>query len=125
MMANKEKLKILVVDDEPDLCWVLEQALKADGHEITRAETGEIAREIIEDASFDLAFIDIRLPDEDGFSIAEFLKKNNPDVKVVIISGYYYPEDEGLQDKDVDGFISKPFDLDQINEMVQKVGPFS
>lgn len=124
MMANKEKLKILVVDDEPDLCWVLEQALKADGHEITRAETGEIAREIIEDASFDLAFIDIRLPDEDGFSIAEFLKKNNPDVKIVIISGYYYPEDESLQDKDVDGFISKPFDLDQI-KLVQKVGLFS
>lgn len=120
---EKEKLKILVVDDEPDLCWILDQAFKVDGHEITKAERGETARQIIKDISFDLAFIDIRLPDDDGFALAEFLKKNNPDIKVVIISGYYYPEDEGLQGKDIDGFISKPFDLDQINEMAQKVSP--
>lgn len=117
---QKEKFKILVVDDEPDLCWILEELLKSDGHEITKVERGETARQVIKDTSFDFAFIDIRLPDEDGFAIAEFLKKNNPDTKIVIISGYYYPEDESIQDKDVDGFISKPFDLDEINEMVQK-----
>ena len=120
---EKEKFKILVVDDEPDLCWILEQTLKADGYEITKVERGETARQMIKDTSFDFAFIDIRLPDEDGFAIAEFLKKNSPNAKVVIISGYYYPEDESLQDKEVDGFISKPFDLNQIVEMVQKASP--
>lgn len=120
---QKEKLKILVVDDEADLCWVLDQTLKDDGHEITKVERGKAARQIIKHTSFDLAFIDIKLPDDDGLAVAEFFKKNNPNIKVAIISGYYYPGDERLADKDVDGFISKPFDLEQINEMVQKARP--
>ena len=114
-------MKILVVDDEPDLCWVLDQILKTDGHEVTKVERGKAARRMIKKISFDFAFIDIRLPDEDGFAIAEYLKKKNPNAKAVIISGYYYPEDESLLNKNVDGFISKPFDLDKINEIIQKL----
>ena len=121
LRKGKKRLKILVVDDEPDLCWILEQTLKTKGHEITKAERGKAARQIIKDVSFDLAFVDIRLPDDDGFAIAKFLKKTDPNIKVIIISGYYYPEDEILQEKNVDGFISKPFDLNKINEMIQKV----
>lgn len=117
---EREKLKILVVDDEPDLCWILGQTFKNDGHKITKAESGKTARQIIKDISFDFAFIDIRLPDEDGFAVAEFFKKNNPNAKVVIISGYYYPEDESILNKHVDVFISKPFDLDTIIEIVQE-----
>jgi len=121
LRKRKKKLKILVVDDEPDLCWILDQTLKTEGHEITKVERGKAAKQIIKDVSFDIAFIDIRLPDDDGFSIAGFLKKHNPKAKVIIMSGYYYPEDEILQEKNVDGFISKPFDLNKIDEMIQKL----
>lgn len=120
-MTN-DRLKILVVDDEPDICWFLEESLKSKGHEVVKAESGTEARRIIKEDTFDLAFLDIRLPDDNGIKIADLIKKVSRATEVVLISGYYMSEGdaepEGLNRYEL---ITKPFDLKDVDWVVERV----
>lgn len=109
---------ILVVDDEPDICWVLENILKSEGYQVTAVTSGREALELAREKRFKVAFIDAKLPDVDGVELSNQIKEINPKAAIVIISGYFYPEDkaieEGLTQGRYAGFVSKPFDLDEI-----------
>lgn len=121
------KLRILVVDDEPDLCWVLRESLRPDGHEITTVESAKAARRTLREGSFDLAFIDLRLPDGDGWKIVQSLKRKHLKTKIAIISGYHEPSSEISLDRVQSGYelIEKPFDLKQIRQVVEACLPRS
>lgn len=56
-------LELLVVDDEKDICWALEKGLVDDGVHITQAHRGEDAIRAVRERSFDVAIIDVKLPE--------------------------------------------------------------
>jgi len=84
----QETAKILVVEDEVGsrltLCGILEDA----GYEVTGVEKGTEALEVIKDGNFNVIITDIRLPDVGGMSVLELAKEVNPDVAVIIMTGY-------------------------------------
>jgi signal transduction histidine kinase len=84
----QEAAKILVVEDEVGsrltLCGILEDA----GYEVTGVDKGTEALEVIKDGNFNVIIADIRLPDVGGMSILELAKEINPDVAVIIMTGY-------------------------------------
>lgn len=123
MKTNKDSLKILILDDEPDLCWSMEELLRYEGHEVKRAESGKEARDILQGKSFDLAFVDIKLLDDNGLDIADLIKHRNPHAEVILISGYYIPDEDsaGLKITDKYKLITKPFDLDLVEQAVQRI----
>jgi len=117
-------LHVLVADDEPDMCWALENILSSAGYQVTRAANGKEALELVEEMRFHVAFVDAKLPDLDGLKLAALIRQRSPHTAIVLISGYYYPEDraitEALQNELFIGFIAKPFDLEEVRQMARQ-----
>lgn len=80
--------KILIIDDDKDLCFVLKRFLSKHGFEVIEATSGKAALEILEGLEPDLILCDFRLEDMSGSSILKKIKEKNPSVPVIIITGY-------------------------------------
>ncbi len=80
--------KILIIDDDKDLCFVLKRFLSKHGFEVIEATSGKAALEILENVEPDLILCDFRLEDMSGSSILKKIKEKNPSVPVIIITGY-------------------------------------
>jgi len=120
-MSGKKDL-FLIVDDEPDMCWALEHILKKNAFLSKRALTGQEALNLMKVDRFRLAFLDAKLPDMEGLDLARRIRKRDPAVTIVMISGYFYRDDdiqkavaEGL----ISSFIGKPFDHDEILKAIE------
>jgi CheY-like chemotaxis protein len=115
---------ILVVDDESDLCWALEEALRPAGYIVTSVNDGQEALQCIAQQSYAVAFIDAKIPNGDGLTLASHIRKQSPNTSIVLISGYYYQEDkainEGLQKNLFSAFIAKPFDLNEVRMLARQ-----
>lgn len=115
---------ILVVDDEPDMCWALENILSPEGYQIATATSGKKALELAQERRFEVVFIDAKLPDVDGIELSSRIKQTSPQAAIVMISGYFYREDEAIDETLANelcvSFISKPFDLDEVRLAAKK-----
>ena len=116
---------ILVVDDEPDICWALGNILQREDYHVTLVMNGKEALQLAKDMNFKVAFIDVKLLDMDGIELCRLIREVAPDTTRVVISGYLYRDDDVVQQGLKEGvfaeFISKPFNLDEINQVVEKV----
>jgi DNA-binding NtrC family response regulator len=119
-------LSALVVDDDLDMCWVLKVTLEFSGYAVTTAQTGEEALRLANRDTFPIAFIDVRLPDMDGLQLATRMAQRCGNTKIVVISGYYLPDDrsivEALQTGRVYGFLAKPFQIEAIEAALAECG---
>lgn len=110
---NNSHPVVLIVDDEPDMCWVLQNLLADKGYETRTAKTGEAALGLLETANFAIALLDVKLTDMDGLELAKRIKSVSPSINIIMISGYYYRDDmdirKAVEEGLVVGFISKPF----------------
>lgn len=116
-MMTDEKV-ILIVDDEPDMCWALEYVLKASGFAIKIALSGKEALALLERQRFHSLFLDAKLPDMEGLALAKQIREVLPDLHIVMVSGYFYRDDVAIQQAlaagVISGFIAKPFRRDEI-----------
>lgn len=118
-----EDINVLVVDDEEDMCWALENILKKEGYNIVSITSGNKALMLIKERTFNIVFVDIKLPDIDGIELAKLIKKEAPLIHIIMVSGYYYEDDKdiqrGLHNGTYSTFIGKPFDIGEIRKAVQ------
>ena len=118
-------VEILVVDDEKDICWALEKGLVDEGVHITQVHRGEDAIQAVRGRSFDVAIIDVKLPGKSGIEVSRLIRELAPRLPIVMISGYHYVEDqpiqEGIQRGAYQGFISKPFELDEVSALLRRL----
>ena len=82
----------LIVDDEADLCWALENLLASKGLAFQTAQTAQAALDLMKDHRFHLAFLDVTLPDMNGLALARRLRQLDPSLRFVIVSGYLSKE---------------------------------
>jgi DNA-binding NtrC family response regulator len=119
-----EQHRILIIDDEQDLCWVLANSLRRSGYYVSMAHTGADALKLLEANDYAVAFIDAKLPDLDGLALADYIFRKGWPTSVIMISGYFYQEDQliadGLQADHFFGFIAKPFDISQVRSLAQQ-----
>jgi two-component system response regulator HydG len=80
--------KILVVDDDIDICLLLSRFLTKNDFEVTTTHSGKKALELIKGTFFDLVLCDFRLGDMDGFEVLKKTKEINAEIRIVIITGY-------------------------------------
>ena len=115
---TEKNAAFLIVDDEPDMCWALENILKKNGLKSEKALNGSEALSLVRQNRFQMAFLDAKLPDIEGLELAKQIYKADPSVRIVIVSGYFYKDDTEIQgaltNGLVSGFIAKPFDHDEI-----------
>ncbi len=115
---------ILVVDDEPAIRELSCEALEMLGYTAYAAESGEQALEFYQqnEGKIDLVIMDLNMPGMGGFKCMEKLLHLNPDLKILIASGYAAsgPEQD-ITAAGAQGFISKPFQLNEITSMVRQI----
>jgi two-component system response regulator HydG len=80
--------RILVIDDDTDICLLLRRFLSKNGYEVAIAQSGQTGLSLLEEFSPDLVMTDFRLGDLDGGQILRKIKERFPDVPVLIITGY-------------------------------------
>lgn len=108
----------LVVDDDQDMCWVLEVALAGIGYAVTTVGSAQRAISSLAEQAFPIAFVDARLPDMDGLRLIKELRSLQPGMRIIMISGYFLEDDvcilEAVQASQIDGFLAKPFQIGAI-----------
>jgi two-component system response regulator PilR (NtrC family) len=111
--------KILIVDDEPDICELLEITLARMNLETLSATTLQKARELLAARTFDLCLTDMRLPDGNGLDLVEEIQQRQPGMPVAVITAHGNMEAavRALKAGAFD-FISKPVDLKNLRQLV-------
>jgi two-component system, NtrC family, nitrogen regulation response regulator GlnG len=114
--------RILVADDEESMRWVLSKALKKKGFAIDLASDGDEALKLIRSNSYDLAILDIKMPGLSGLELLDRVRELKSDLLVVIMTAEASMKNavEAMKRGAYD-YITKPFDLDVIDAIVEKV----
>jgi DNA-binding NtrC family response regulator len=108
-----DPIRLLIVDDEADFLAALAERLRLRGLEVTTAPDGAGALALVGRRRFDVALVDLKLPDLDGDDLLPRLKDTDPDLEVVILTGH--PTLESAVDCTKLGayaYLPKPYDLD-------------
>ncbi|WP_234735418.1 response regulator [Tellurirhabdus bombi] len=118
---NSEK-RVLIVDDEADICLLLSGLLKRMGYQTTCAHFLEEGRLQLTRQEFDAVFLDLSLPDGVGFELLSYIRNINDSTKVVMISAF-----DGMAERNkatqegADYFIGKPFNRKTIEQALQSI----
>lgn len=108
------KANILVVDDEPSIRKVLTAILEEKGYNVETAENGKEAIRKSKTKFYNLALIDIRLPDMEGVKLLTKMKETIPKMAKIIITGYPSLQNAvEAVNKGADAYIIKPLDIDR------------
>jgi DNA-binding NtrC family response regulator len=121
VMSERVMQGILVVDDEPDICFLFENILRKRNLRSGYAHNLADAASQLEKKQPALIFLDNSLPDGKGIDFIPFLKSRYPLVKVVIVTANDSPEDEtAAYLKGADDFLGKPLSMECINRTLDK-----
>ncbi|MHB1343955.1 MAG: response regulator [Thermoleophilia bacterium] len=119
--------RVLVVDDEAAIRRLYGRWLSALGFRMVEAEGGRLAVDLYatDAEGFDLVILDMIMPDVSGFHTFELLRKTDPDVKVLLCSGYKVDRQAAIiLEAGAVGFLQKPFTRDSLLRALQRVlGP--
>mgnify|MGYP001170779507 CR=1 FL=1 len=117
-MSDLDKKSILIVDDSDDFIDVIEMILIQDGAIVERAENGEAAKKILSEKSFDLIISDYQMPKVSGAELFEWTKQNCP-TPFILMTGFSDIDNNQMAEAaGLDGFLKKPFDIDDFIETV-------
>ncbi len=117
----EEKRSLVVVDDDPDIRETLDEYFSNNGFDVSTAESGETFKLMLEEKSFALAILDLRLPGEDGLSLCRHIR-DHYDMGVIMLTGSADSVDKvvGLE-IGADDYVAKPFDLRELLARVRSV----
>ena len=116
-----EPARILVIDDDENVRKVLEMTLKANGYTVDTARDGKEAIEKSSRNFYNLALVDIRLPDMEGTALLTAMRETTPRMVKIVVTGY--PSlDNAIEavNKNADGYIVKPFKTEQLLSMIEE-----
>jgi len=115
-------VKILIVDDDPIVLDSCKRVFEAEGFEVSFVPSADQALTAMENNAFDILLIDVKMPERDGMYLIRAVKKQWPEVPIVVMSGYPTPETiaEGLH-LGAEEFIAKPFTPDELLKIVHEV----
>ncbi len=107
--------KILVVEDDSTLNFIICDQLTEAGYQVTETNDGEKAYRIFSEGNFDLCLLDVMLPKLDGFSLAKKIREDNQLVPLLFLTAKSLPEDKinGFS-LGGDDYITKPFSMEEL-----------
>jgi DNA-binding response OmpR family regulator len=108
-------MRILLVEDEPLIADAIKLAMQRQEFRVDWVENGAMAFEALQAGQFDLVLLDLGLPDQDGLSVLEDLRKNDLDLPVLILTAREAVRNkiEGLN-LGADDYLTKPFDMEEL-----------
>ncbi len=115
------KMNMLIVDDEPEICLLLQAILAKQGIAAISANSLAQARQNLEQGRFDGVFLDANLPDGKGYELIPELKAGQPQIRVIVISAMDQERTNAMQ-AGTHLFLPKPLDLRTILASLKEVG---
>lgn len=115
-------MRILIVEDEIDLCDTIAEGLIIDGYAVDTCYDGEKALELITYETYDLVVLDLNLPNMDGIDVLTKVRKQNQDVKILILSARGSVSDKVLGlDIGANDYLAKPFDFAELEARIRSL----
>jgi DNA-binding NtrC family response regulator len=116
-----EQARILVIDDDESVRKVLSAALEDEGYKVDTAENGAQAIEKSHQGFYNMALIDIRLPDMEGTRLLSELKQTTPKMRKIIVTGYPSMQNaiEAVK-KEANDYVVKPFKMELVLETIKR-----
>lgn len=115
-------MRILIVEDETDLCDTIAEGLQIDGYAVDRCYDGEEAYELIDTEAYDLVVLDLNLPGMDGIDILTEIRKQNTALKILILSARGSVSDKVLGlDTGANDYLAKPFDFEELEARIRSL----
>lgn len=114
--------KILFVDDDKDILFIVERYLSRQGYKISVVDNGIDALSLVKQKDFDLVFTDFKMPEFDGLELLAAIKEYRPETEVVIVTGYGTMESavKAMKFGSYD-YIQKPFKLDVLKTLIDRI----
>ncbi len=117
----KQRASILIVDDDAGIRRTLFRILEKEGYLVETVENGKQAIKASNEQFFNVALIDIRLPDMDGTELLDKLKETEPKMVKIIITGYASLQNAiEAVNRGADGYVLKPFDAGELLAIIEK-----
>jgi DNA-binding response OmpR family regulator len=119
---STEKLKILLVEDDPNLGILLQEYLDAKGYETKLGKDGKEGYDLFCKQDYDLILLDVMMPVKDGITLAKEIRMNNKNVPIIFLTAKSMKEDtiEGFN-AGGDDYITKPFSMEELLVRIQAV----
>lgn len=121
MADQPTPIDVLIVDDEPHLCQLLEQYLAIKGAKAMSTTKGTQVPEMMRLYQPKVVLVDLRLSDISGLEVVEGIRKGGANSAIIMVSAFLSPADsQKAQDLGVDDLLEKPFDLEKAWEHVRQ-----
>ena len=110
-----EKIKVLLVEDDPNLGTILSEYLNVKGYDTTLAIDGEKGYDEFIKNNFEFIILDVMMPKKDGFTLATDIRNTNKDIPIIFLTAKSLKEDtiEGFR-LGADDYITKPFSMEEL-----------
>jgi two-component system response regulator PilR (NtrC family) len=116
-----ETARILIVDDDENIRKVLSTILEDEGYIVELADTAKKGIEKAEHEFYNLALIDIRLPDMEGIELLAKMRETKPKMRKIIVTGYPTLQNAvAAVNKGADAYIMKPFDVEKMLQTIKE-----
>ena len=116
------KANILLVEDDMNLGFVIQDNLKVEGYHVHLSRDGKEGLKAFNEAKYDLCILDVMLPKKDGFSLAEDIRKLSLEVPIVFLTAKSMTEDKIKGFKaGADDYITKPFSMDEFSLRIEAI----
>lgn len=115
-------MRILIIEDETNLCNSIAEGLRMDGYEVDSCQDGLDALELCEAEHYDLILLDLNLPGMDGMEVLRRLRKEDEETRVLILSarGQIRDKVRGL-DAGANDYLTKPFHFEELEARVRSL----
>ena len=118
-LQSKATKKVLIVEDEGEMCLVLNILLDSDEMKLDHVDNLLAADEYLKNEQPSLVILDNKLPDGFGVDFISYVKKKYPSIKVIMISGFDGSVKDVALENGADYFLEKPFTKDQIYKSIK------
>lgn len=119
---NGRKPRLLLVEDDPNLSLVLQDYLEMMNYDIVLCANGRLGLEAFRSQQFDLCLLDIMMPEMDGLTLAEEIRKTNEEIPIIFLTAKSLKEDriKGFR-SGCDDYITKPFSTEELSLRIQAI----
>ncbi len=124
-MNETDRTTVLVVDDEPQIAWVLRFSLEAEGYQAISAEDGVRALLEVAEHRPEVMLLDLMMPTLNGWRVLEELQRLDPHERprVIVVSAMTGSGDRAKAfELGADAFVTKPFDVDEVFNTIRTLG---
>lgn len=117
-----DKTKVLLMEDDPNLGFVLQEFLEHEDYEVKLCEDGEIGLRAFNNDNYDICIVDVMMPKMDGFTFTKQVRKQDKETPIIFLTAKSMKEDklEGFK-LGGDDYITKPFSMEELEMRISAV----